>query len=283
MSLRLDRLVTVYLANPLRRQLRIGGSCIPILMYHSISDTSEEGKHPYYRTVTSPSVFAQHMEYLHENGYSTIAPSQAADQLIQGGAMASAKVAVITFDDAFADFHRNAFPMLKKYSFTATVYIPTGFVKDSRTSFKSHECLTWNEIRELQSSGISFGSHTVTHPQLYDLAEPLIKEEVEASKQTIEQQLGAPVDSFAYPFAFPDADPGFKKVLQEILGRAGYRNGVCTSIGTAKPGDNPFFLKRLPANGCDDLALFGAKLSGAYDWLSQPQYFSKLAKKWSGS
>jgi len=252
-------------------------------MYHSISDSSEEGKHPYYRTVTSPRVFAEHMEYLHENGYATVTPSQAAGQLADGGALASPKVAVITFDDAFADFRSEAFPILQQYGFTATVYIPTAFVNETRASFKAKPCMTWVEIRELQSSGISFGSHTVNHPQLHELEERAVKNEVEVSKQVIEQKLGLPVESFAYPFAFPDADSKFKKSLHEILSRAGYRNGVCTSIGTVRPGDDPFFMRRLPINGCDDAVLFGAKLSGAYDWLARPQYFSKLATKWKES
>jgi peptidoglycan/xylan/chitin deacetylase (PgdA/CDA1 family) len=282
MTLRFDRLVTLYISSPLRRQLRIGSTHIPILMYHSICDMSEEEKHPYYRTVTSPNVFAKHMAYLHENGYLTITPSQAADQLSGGIPPGVSKVAVITFDDGFADFHRNAFPVLERYGLTATVYLPTAFIKEKRTSFKFRECMTWGEIRELQNSGISFGSHTVTHPQLYGLEMPLLKEEVETSKQIIEQQLGSSIDSFAYPFAFPEADPEFKGNLREILKGAGYSNGVCTSIGTAKVGNDRFFMKRLPVNTCDDMVLFEAKLVGAYDWLYQPQYFIKLAKQWNG-
>jgi peptidoglycan/xylan/chitin deacetylase (PgdA/CDA1 family) len=285
MNLRLDRLVTLCVARPLRRQLRISSQRIPVLMYHSISETSEQDKHPYYRTVTSPDVFAKHMAYLHENGYLTISPAQAADLLAHGIALTSPRLAVITFDDAFADFYWNAFPVLRQHGFTATVYLPTAFIKEQRSSFKLKECMTWTEIRELLNSGISFGSHTVTHPQLYELPGHLVKEEVEVSKQTIEQHLGCSVDSFAYPFAFPDADPKFKKSLRKILGRAGYSNGVCTSIGTARPSDDRFFIRRIPVNTCDDLVLFEAKLAGAYDWLSQPQYFIKLAKrcKWNGS
>jgi peptidoglycan/xylan/chitin deacetylase (PgdA/CDA1 family) len=221
------------------------------------------------------------MAYLHENGYSTIGPSQAVDRLAHSRALTSSKLVVVTFDDAFADFHRNAFPVLNQYGFTATVYIPTAFINEARTSFKSKECMTWGEIRELQNSGISFGSHTVNHPQLYELEERLVKDEVEISKQTIEQQLGCAVDSFAYPFAFPDVDSEFKKSLREILSRAGYSNGVCTSIGTAKSGDDPFFMKRIPINACDDIALFEAKLKGAYNWLSQPQYVLKLTKRYA--
>jgi hypothetical protein len=59
----------------------------------------------------------------------------------------------------------------------------------------------------------------------------------------------------------------------------GYNNGVTTVVGRAQPGDNPFLLKRLPANEGDDPAFFAAKLDGAYDWLARPQSWSKAARR----
>ncbi len=53
--MRLDRLLTLGLVNPLRRA-SAGGFRLPILMYHSISDT-EETVSAYYRTATSPKKF----------------------------------------------------------------------------------------------------------------------------------------------------------------------------------------------------------------------------------
>src|SRR5665213_842693 len=102
--LRADALATLYLFHPLRK-LSKQSSCIPILMYHSISDTPER-THPYYRTVTTPSVFARQMEFLSHNGYSTISPTNAADY-IQRHDHASGRPVVITFDDGFRDFYSN--------------------------------------------------------------------------------------------------------------------------------------------------------------------------------
>jgi hypothetical protein len=66
--------------------------------------------------------------------------------------------------------------------------------------------------------------------------------------------------------------------LRERLSECGYRNGVSTMVGRAGPGDDCFFLKRLPINDADDEALFRAKLEGGYDWLHQVQYASKLIR-----
>lgn len=256
---------------------------IPILMYHSVSSDVENGAHPYYRTITTPSVFASQMAYLREHSYQSITPAQAASRVTNESADDLSKSVVITFDDGFLDFYTNAVPVLNQYGLTATMYLPTSYIGDSTQSFKGKPCLTWSEVRELAKQGISFGSHTVTHPQLYSLDRPAIQQEVTTSKQVIEQELGHAIESFAYPFAFPETDGAFREMLRNELSQAGYSDGVCTTIGRADNKNDKFFLKRLPVNSCDDNRLFAAKLAGAYDWIAHPQYLAKLGKKWAHS
>ncbi len=277
MAFRLDRLTTVYLVSPLLRVAGSGTRSVPILMYHSIADEDESGSSAYYRTKTSPAVFAAQLKYLHDAGYATCSPAEAVRHL-QDSKQAAAKLAVITFDDGYRDFYRQAFPLLNQYGFTATVFLPTAYIDDQPVSFKGGECLTWAEVKELNRHGILFGSHTVTHPQLRELDVPRIQEEVVNSKKTIEQKLGSAVESFAYPYAFPQADAGFKKMLRDTLRSAGYQSGVCTTVGRANRSSEPLFMERLPVNSCDDPALFKAKLVGAYDWISKFQYIAKAGK-----
>jgi peptidoglycan/xylan/chitin deacetylase (PgdA/CDA1 family) len=276
MGLRVDRLVTLYVVDPVRRLSSWSQASVPILMYHSIADEDETGVHPYYRTATAPTVFAAQMESLQQNGFSVVGLSKALHCFSEPEAKKNR--VVITFDDGFHNFYRNAFPILNRYGFTATMYLPTAYIGPSRLSFKGKECLTWSEVRELQKHGISFGSHTVTHPQLHDCDADARKKEVADSKQTIEQELGCAIQSFAYPYAFPETDTNFKRKLREELQQAGYDNGVCTTVGRPNPASDPFFLKRLPVNTDDDSRLFLAKVAGSYDWLAKPQYLLKLAK-----
>jgi peptidoglycan/xylan/chitin deacetylase (PgdA/CDA1 family) len=277
MDLRLDRLVTLYVASPLMRLASEEPSSIPILMYHSIAEEDESKMHAYYRTATSPKAFAAQMEYLHLNGYQSCSPAQAF-ACLQSDIGRTIKRVVITFDDGYRDFYREAFPVLSRFGLAATVFLPTAFIGESTRQFKGRDCLTWSEVRELQKYEISFGSHTVTHPQLRHLAEDAIEEEIVSSKKAIEEKTGCAVDSFAYPYAFPQTETEFKKVLRESLCRARYRNGVCTIVGRVRCASDPFFMERLPVNSFDDTALFQAKLAGAYDWISKSQYVVKAAR-----
>ena len=276
--LRADALATLYLFRPLRRLSSSAGR-VPILMYHSVSDGPKETLHPYYRTVTNPAVFQSHMQHLSENGYTTLRASDVSEHLEGGGSQIKKPVA-ITFDDGFRDFYTNAFPVLAQYGFTATMYLPTSYIANESREFGRAGCMTWSEVRELQSRGIEFGSHTVTHPHLSTIERERVRFEIASSKETIEQEVGCAVTSFAYPFAFPETDRPFTASLRGMLQEAGYSNGVNTVIGTTDRKTDCFFRKRLPVNSCDNQKLLQAKLDGAYDWLHAIQYATKrVAKK----
>lgn len=278
MNLRLDRLATLYLVSPYLRLAPTRESSVPVLMYHSVTDEDEPRVHPYYRTTTHPAVFAAQLEYLRAQGYTTCALAEAA-RYLHGDTQTFAKPVVITFDDGYRDFYHHAYPLLKLYGFSATVFLSTAYIGESSLSFKGKDCLTWGEVRELSKEKILFGSHTATHPQLRELAISRIDEELLSSKNTIEDKLGCAVESFAYPYAFPQTDNDFRKVLRNSLHKAGYQNGVCTIVGRANRQSDRLFIERLPVNSCDDATLFSAKLAGAYDWISTLQRVSKMARK----
>ena len=274
-NIRPDRIATLYFVRPLRQLVRPETTGLPILMYHSISAGGDAGRNAYYRTCTAPSVFAEQMAFLARNGYQTIGMSEAIRR-IGGAGRSTDKSVVITFDDGYGDFYTEAFPILCRFGYTATVFLPTAYIGQTAQRFNGAMCLAWSQARELQKAGIEFGSHTVTHPQLRMVGRTQLRDEVQHSRSNIEDELGCPVESFSYPYAFPEADRSFVRQLRDILEEAGYKNGVSTIIGTASQTDDQLFLRRLPANSDDDLPLFSAKLDGAYDWLHAFQYAAKL-------
>jgi peptidoglycan/xylan/chitin deacetylase (PgdA/CDA1 family) len=270
--MRFDRQLTTSLFHPLwRAGLMAEQWWLPILMYHSVSDEPEPGVSSYYKTTTSPAVFRAHLRLLREEGYAVLSLTAALDIISGATRPSSQKQAVITFDDGFQNFHTDAFPALRDYGFTATVFLPTDFIGDSRQSFKGAPCLTWEEVRHLRHEGIHFGSHTVHHPKLYDLPWNQIECELRDSRHRLEQELSEPSATFAYPYAFPQGDPAFAEKFEGLVRAAGYTCCLTTEIGRATRADNPFRLKRLPANSLDDAKMFQAKLEGGYDWLGWPQ------------
>ncbi len=178
MTFRLDRFATLYVVSPFQRRAPKPTSSIPILMYHSISADAETGVRPYYRTSTSRQLFASQMKCLHENGYRTVSLAEVASQLQKPG-FSDDKRIVITFDDGYNDFYCGAFPLLSRFGFSATVFLPTAFIGNTPLQFKGRDCLTWAEVRELSRHGVLFGSHTVTHPQLCKLDWGTIQTEIE--------------------------------------------------------------------------------------------------------
>lgn len=275
MEFRADRVATLYFFHPLRRLLRHGSAGIPILMYHSISGDVEEHGSAYFHICTAPRVFREHVKLLSSSGYKTVGLGEAVSML-EAGNGATEKLVVLTFDDGYEDFYTEAFPILSEFGYSATVFLPTAYIGDSARRFNGRRCLTWNQVRELRDEGIEFGSHTVTHPQLHSVGPRQFRDELQESRWKIEGELAESVESFSYPYAFPETDRFFVRQLQGTLQEAGYKRGVSTIVGKAGPTDDRLFLKRLPANSDDDLQFFHAKLEGAYDWLHPLQYASKL-------
>lgn len=277
--LRLDSLLTLKVFQPLRSALPADcGGRLPVLMYHSISDRSEAGVSPYYRTVTRPEVFAGQMALLKLEGWEAVSLA-AGLRALGSGEAGRRKIMAITFDDGFRDFLTAAFPVLRQHGFTATMYLSTAFIGEQPVQFKAHECLAWDDVAELHRAGIEFGSHTVNHSELVRLPWAEVEREVRDSKTEIERRLGARVASFAYPYAFPRAEREFVSRLRRLLGEAGYENCVTTDIGCVRAGSDLFAIPRLPANDCDDAELLKAKLAGAYDWLAVPQRVFKALKR----
>src|SRR3989344_3122644 len=103
-----------------------------ILMYHSIAENGV------FFTV-KPSEFERQMKYLSKNK------------------KIPRKTVVLTFDDGYLDNYENAFPVLKKYNFPATIFVATGFVggKKNNSSNEPLSMMTWEKMRSIRLSSWS--------------------------------------------------------------------------------------------------------------------------------
>jgi hypothetical protein len=87
--------------------------------------------------------------------------------------------------------------------------------------------------------------------------------------------------SFCYPFRFPEGQNRFVKTLEELLRKAGYRNGATSKIGTVNGAVNVLSLARIPASSADDAAMLRAKILGQYDWVGGVQHAKKVVVRGS--
>lgn len=276
--MRWDRLISLNVAQPLLALRRSSQPSLPVLMYHSISEDPEPSRSPYYKICTSPKQFASQMRWLAENGYQGVTLEAGLSWLTSTKLSSDRQPVAITFDDGFRDFYISAFPILQMHRFGATMYLPTHFIGDEMQQFQLKDCLTWSEVTELSTEGIEFGSHTVNHRKLVEMGWSEIENELLESKNKIQERIGTPVRSFAYPYAYPCAMKKFVERFQEILRSIGYQSSVTTGIGRNARNSDLLNINRLPINDDDDSTLLCAKLQGAYDWLAIPQKLLKSTR-----
>lgn len=217
---------------------------IPILNYHKV-DTL------YHALSISPNEFEEQMAYLHDNGYHTITPDQLLDY-IQHGKSLPQKPIMLTFDDGYLDNYKNAYPIMKKYGFTATVFIVSSFIgQDARF-------MTWDQAREMQSAGFVFGSHTAHHLNLTTISGEQAWTELTDSRIEIERQLGQVPQYFAYPTGHYNAQ------IEELVSKAGYKAAFTVRYGQAGSQSDLYAMERIPIfKGHKTFRSFFIRLNGA--------------------
>lgn len=88
--------------------------------------------------------------------------------------------------------------------------------------------LSWEEVREMSKHGISFGSHTMSHPVLSTISTSEVRKEIVESKKVIEDQIQKPVTTFAYPYGkYTDYTDEVTKVLFD----EGFEYACTTTVG----------------------------------------------------
>lgn len=122
--------------------------------------------------------------------------------------------------------------------------------------------LSWDEMSAMAFNGVArIGSHAVTHVNLDTLEESRVRTELAESRRTLEERLGKPVETFAYPGG------GYTTRIQQLLREHGYRCGLTTEHGFNTHATDPFALRRNEIGNRGNFLLFKATVSGVLDAL----------------
>jgi len=123
-----------------------------ILCYHGIAMGEEHGSHP--EMFIPLDLFARRMEILAQSGAAVLGLGEAL-RLLHSGKLPLKSVA-ITLDDGWADFPTQAFPVLQKYGFPATVYLTTYYCRFSRPIFRYSLAFMMWKLRSQVVENVAF-------------------------------------------------------------------------------------------------------------------------------
>jgi peptidoglycan/xylan/chitin deacetylase (PgdA/CDA1 family) len=180
-------------------------SDVLILCYHAVSD-----RWPASLSVT-PERLESQLGFLVRSGYRGVTFTRAVTNPPAG------RVLAVTFDDGYRSVVSLAHPLMQRLGVPGTVFVATDHVGSERPMAWSgleqwlgteHEPelvpASWSELDGLVRAGWEIGAHTRTHPHLTRIDEASIYEELAGSRRDVEEQIGGPCTSLAYPYGDHD-------------------------------------------------------------------------------
>ncbi|MBI3385696.1 polysaccharide deacetylase family protein [Candidatus Gottesmanbacteria bacterium] len=206
---------------------------VPVLLYHYIEVAPPQDP-ARGALATPPDVLDTQFALLAAGGFTPITFDELAAAM-NGKITLPAKPVILTFDDGYADFYANAYPILQKYHMKAVSFIPTGLIGGGNY-------MTWGQVEELaRSPYVVFGAHSIHHPDLTRLSLAALRSEIVESKHTLESHVGYIVNWFAYPYGLFD-----ENVVSDVRG-AGYIGSVTTIPGSFQYQSRLFYIPRYRA------------------------------------
>ena len=192
---------------------------VPILMYHHVGPLPNKPDLIRTGLTVLPDNFETQLKFLKERGYQSVDFYQMYYAIALGWELPK-KPIVFTFDDAYDDVYTFAFPIMKKYGYTGTVFVPTQFIDEGRADY-----LNWDQLMELSKAGWRLEPHTKNHVEVDNRGRDFLVYEVYGSMETLRYHLGYQPRFFAYPSGAYD-----EKSI-EMLKEVGYWGAVTTQGG----------------------------------------------------
>ena len=211
-----------------------GYQLVPVLSYHNFSKGFSHNK-----LTVSAKDFKEQLSYLKNNNYHVITMDQLIEFLKFG--QVPKKSVLISIDDGWISSYKIAYPILRDFGFSATLFIPSHFIESGKRS-----AVSWDQIKEMVSDNtIDIQCHTKSHRDLSTIKYnesftdyiQAVEQDILHSKNTINEKLGKEVTALAYPFG--NTNP----LVMDIIEKYGYKAAF-----TVKRKSNPFYKQSLLLN-----------------------------------
>jgi peptidoglycan/xylan/chitin deacetylase (PgdA/CDA1 family) len=207
---------------------------LPVLLYHRVGPRDGSAMDKY---TVSPERFREQLALIVQGGWEVVGLDEA---LLAARGTARRRV-VITFDDGFASNREHAWPVLAERGLPSTTFVVTSLLGSVNTwddaSMPRYPLLDLADLRSAHGS-MSFQSHAATHACLTELGERALDREIFSSKSQLEDLVGRPVTSFAYPFG------AWNSHVRDAVCRAGYRLACSCRQGRNNGATDRYLLRR---------------------------------------
>jgi peptidoglycan/xylan/chitin deacetylase (PgdA/CDA1 family) len=246
----------IFLGPAQRRLYRQG---LPVLTYHKIAPPPPQTRDPFL--YHSPRRFDAQLETLRHHGYTSTSLTKALPS-----AGNSERKVVITFDDGCCNVLEHGLGPLARHQFHAIQFLVAASLGgtnewDVAKGDSPERLMDEAQVRDWLAAGHEIGSHSATHPNLRHLSTAEAREEIFASKKSLEDRFGREVRHFCYPYG------SWNPAVRDLVAEAGYQTACTMRFGVNPAGTSPFELRRIiPLSSAETFAKIwhrlGRKLRG---------------------
>lgn len=231
-----------------------------LLMYHQVGNFPWQKEHR--ASFCDTGRFRRQLVFLDAFGFQVVSLHEAAErwQRLYTGKPPAADApleggrrVVFAFDDGCQNFADNAWPLLRRHHFSATMYLISNQLGGT-LAWCGSKLMDQATVQRLAAEGMNFGSHTRSHCHLSQLSSAEKRKEIFDSKKELEDVLQKPVTDFAYPYG--DYDPEATALVKE----AGYTTAVSCIRGCLENSYDRFELNRKAISQGDSLIGYAFKL-----------------------
>jgi peptidoglycan/xylan/chitin deacetylase (PgdA/CDA1 family) len=221
---------------------------VPALVYHHVQQSAG-----FPATKLTFNQFENQMLALKERGYRAVDP----DTFMRNVKSGLDKSLFLTFDDSYESAGREALPLLRSLQFPALLFLVSDYVGkrsgwDVRCCQSDH--MSREQVRRALEADFFVGSHTKSHPDLTSLSPRRLREELEGSKKTLEDEFGREIKYLAYPFG------RYNRRVKDAAREAGYTAAFTISRPLFQASFDPFAIPVVGIYAVDSLRNFLSKV-----------------------
>ncbi len=245
---------------------------VTVLCYHSVTKRSDCPHDP-FKLHLHLGLFLDHLDHLQSN-YQVISLGDLIRARREQTSLPPHSV-VLTFDDGIRNFKTVVARVLLQRKLPATAFLVTDKT-DARLNSRLQDewiledddaFLSWEEVQTLARQGISFGSHSCSHPRLLGLSPEAVRKELQDSRAALMLHLEQP----SFPFSYPHGQTS--KAISRMAESLGYSCAFTTALGRNTSNSDLFALCRTVVASDDDIPTFAARVSGLTWWTSRLRGF----------